>query len=91
MTGMRKPEPEPSSEPDTEPEEEPELPPVYFVTPEEGREIFDHQATELLGMSGEEFLRRWDAGEFVDVFEGPDHLKLVDMYLMLPLVRRDPE
>jgi hypothetical protein len=31
---------------------------------EEGRELFDRQARLRLGMSGEEFLRAWDAGEF---------------------------
>jgi hypothetical protein len=29
-----------------------------------GRDLFDHQARQALGISGEEFLRRWDAGEF---------------------------
>lgn len=32
----------------------------------EGRELFDAAARRFLGMSGEEFLRRRDAGEFVE-------------------------
>jgi hypothetical protein len=44
------------------PEEE-DLPPITILTPEEAREQFDARARELMGISGEEFLRRLDAGE----------------------------
>ena len=33
---------------------------------EEGRELFDRQAQRYLGISGDEFLRAWDAGEYGD-------------------------
>lgn len=36
---------------------------VKEMTREEGRAFFDCEARERLGMSGDEFLRRWDAGE----------------------------
>ncbi|MEO7837043.1 MAG: hypothetical protein ABIS21_05325 [Acidimicrobiales bacterium] len=39
---------------------------VREATPEEGRAIIDAHARQLLGVSGEEFLRRWDAGEYED-------------------------
>jgi hypothetical protein len=37
---------------------------VIYLTIEEGREMFDRSAHRIAGMGGEEFLRRWDAGEF---------------------------
>jgi hypothetical protein len=35
-----------------------DLPPVIWVTPEEGRRIFDEAVQAELGISGEEFIRR---------------------------------
>ena len=37
------------------------------LTPEEGRAWFDKLIPELLGMSGDEYLRRYDAGEYADM------------------------
>jgi hypothetical protein len=42
---------------------------VREATHEEGRRLFDERARELLGISGEEFLRRWDAGEYTDAVD----------------------
>lgn len=39
---------------------------VRELTEQEARAEFDRQARRRLHMSGEEFLRRWDAGEFPD-------------------------
>lgn len=42
------------------------LPPIKELTPEEAWELFDRQARAWLGISGEEFLRRYDAGEITE-------------------------
>ncbi len=42
---------------------------VREATPEEGRKILDDKARTLLGISGEEFLRRWDAGEYLEAVD----------------------
>lgn len=34
-----------------------------YISLSEGREILDRQARKYLGMSGEEFLRKYEAGE----------------------------
>ncbi|MGH3089357.1 MAG: hypothetical protein ACRDSJ_18850 [Rubrobacteraceae bacterium] len=39
---------------------------VRQLTREEGRELLDRHARRYLGISGEEFIRRWDAGEYGD-------------------------
>lgn len=52
----------------------------------ESTAMFDRVAHREMGMSGEEFLRRWDAGEWdgvdLDSVDG-----LVDVWMMLPAVR----
>ena len=35
----------------------------FMLSPEEGRKLFDEAAFHWMGITGEEFLRRWDAGE----------------------------
>ena len=37
---------------------------IRFLNEEESREYFDRQARRLLGISGDEYLRRYDAGEY---------------------------
>jgi hypothetical protein len=61
-----------------------DLPPLLETTPEEGRAIFDQEARFRLGMSGEEFLRRWNAGEYAD---DPDRPDVMDLVMLLPLVQ----
>ena len=44
--------------------ETPHGPPnLRYLTVAEGRELFDHQAKRYFGMSGEEFIQAWKAGE----------------------------
>lgn len=56
---------------------------VREATPEEGRELFDRQARKLLGISGEEFLARWDRGEYMDA-EDP---KVNAVAILIPFAR----
>ncbi|MGH2609499.1 MAG: hypothetical protein ACRDHF_10470 [Tepidiformaceae bacterium] len=37
---------------------------VQHMKPEQTRELFDELARKVFGISGDEFLRRWDAGEY---------------------------
>lgn len=53
-------------------------------TAEEGRAIFDDAARRHLHMSGDEFLRKWDAGEFAD---DPDRPEVIEVAMLIPLVR----
>jgi hypothetical protein len=62
----------------------PKLPEIIGLSDEEARALFDRQARKYLGMSGEEFLRKWDAGEFDD----PDQTNIVRVVLMIPLMGR---
>jgi hypothetical protein len=60
-----------------------------YISAEESRAIFDHQARTLMGMSAEEFLRRWDIGEFQDVFDTPGHEDLTSLVMLMPLARQN--
>ncbi len=51
------------------------------LTPEEAKAYFDAEAHRRLGMSGDEFVRAWEAGEFDD---DPDRPAVIALEMMLP-------
>ena len=53
----------------------------HFVTPEERWAIFDQAAQHYLHMSGDEFIRAWDAGKFADDTDQP---AIVRVYMLRP-------
>jgi hypothetical protein len=57
---------------------------IRFVDDEEWRDFFDGQARELVGMSGEEFLRRYNAGEYKDVFDEPEYRNALYLAMLRP-------
>ena len=60
---------------------------VRRLNPEESRQFFDEQARKALGMSGDEFLRRWDAGEFDAIADDPDHPEIMHLAMLIPFAR----
>ena len=56
------------------------------LTPAEGWKLFDATARRCAGMSGEEFVRRWDAGELGTVAD-VDGTPLMDVVMALPFAR----
>jgi hypothetical protein len=65
-----------------------EIPGIRILTPEEGSALFDREARETLGISGEEFLRRWDAGEYRPIPDTPEGWKIGRLVMMIPFARR---
>lgn len=53
-------------------------------------DVFDRQAQRLLGISGDEFLRRWDAGEFRQEEDSPHGRATMFLAVLLPFGRRNP-
>lgn len=45
---------------------------VEFLDEEESRRLFDEVALRYLGISGQEFLRRWERGEYKNDYDRPD-------------------
>jgi hypothetical protein len=64
-------------------------PEILTLSEEEARQEFDELARTLMGMSGEEFLRRWDSGEYREIGDLPGHRHIVLLAGFLPLVRPD--
>lgn len=60
---------------------------IELYSPDETREAFDELAHTLMQMSGAEFIRRWDAGEFADIADDPDHPEIMRLALLIPLGR----
>lgn len=58
---------------------------VRNLTDEEGRALFDNAARFYLGISGDEFIERWNSGYYDD--EDPEHPDIVDVAMLLPFVR----
>jgi hypothetical protein len=60
---------------------------IHWLDDADARAFFDTQARAMLGMSGEEFLRRWDAGEFVALVDDPEHPKIRRLAAMISFAR----
>jgi len=58
-----------------------------FLSEEESKRLFDSTARYLLGISGDEFLRRYEAGEFDEIEDTPDGRRVEFVRMLLPFVR----
>lgn len=54
---------------------------VQRLTPEEARRLLEEQAMRYLGMSADDFIRQWEAGEI----ENPDRPEVMRIAMLLPL------
>ncbi len=60
---------------------------ICWLSDDEARKEFEAAARQWLGISGEEFLRRWDAGEYREVFDDEDHYGVLMVATLIPWVR----
>ena len=63
------------------------IPDVYdpILTEDEAFALFDAQVRRLMcGMSGREFVRRWNAGEYVSIADEPGQRHIMRLGLMIP-------
>lgn len=68
--------------------EDVELPPIVELSTDDGRAMFDEQVRVRLGIGGDEFIQRWEAGEFPDCeYPGWSHNDIVSLVLMIPFAR----
>ena len=56
---------------------------VKELTLKEGWELLDKQARKYTNMSGKEFVKKWEAGEFD---EDPDQPEIMHVAMLLPFV-----
>ncbi len=62
------------------------------LPPDQAFALFDREAQRLAGMSGEEFLAKWDAGEYRDrdLDATPEERDIAYLALLIPFGRRLP-
>jgi hypothetical protein len=60
--------------------------PIKWLTSTESVTLFDKISREQMGISGEEFLRRWDAGELDDAYQN-EHTKVMRVAMLIPFGR----
>jgi hypothetical protein len=60
---------------------------VRILSREQARRIFDRQARREFHMSGEEFIQRWEAGEFGDP-DDPYRPELWELVWQVPYVKK---
>ncbi len=60
---------------------------IHWISDDEAHAIFDAEARDVMGMSGEEFLRRYDAGDFADVHREGEDTDFTELELLLPFGR----
>lgn len=58
---------------------------LEYIDAEESWRIFDEQAQAILGISGEEFARRWDDGEYMDSTDN----RLMKLVILRPVRARE--
>ncbi|MCC5574442.1 hypothetical protein IMZ11_02150 [Microtetraspora sp. AC03309] len=56
---------------------------VIEATPEEGRSLFDKASKDALGISGEEFLSRYDGG----LYDDTDDPAVAGVAMLIPFAR----
>jgi hypothetical protein len=64
-----------------------ESPPMVWLTPEKARADIDRQAREIAGVSGDEFIRRLDAGEYDGTPDDAEHRDLIHLSMLAALGR----
>jgi hypothetical protein len=60
---------------------------VEEATKKEQDEALDNAAQRFLNMTGMEFLKRWDSGEYRDIGDTPFGRKVAHVSLLLPHAR----
>jgi len=60
---------------------------IRFLDDQESRRYFDRQARRLLGISGEEFLRRYDAGEYAALQDDRQQRAVMKLAMLVPFGR----
>ena len=60
-----------------------------FLSPEEGRRQFEAAVRRCLGISGDEFIRRYEAGEYYGVADEDGHRHIGNLIMLIPFARQD--
>jgi catechol 2,3-dioxygenase-like lactoylglutathione lyase family enzyme len=59
----------------------------YFLSPEEARRQFEDAVRRRMGMSSDEFIRRYEAGEYCTIADQSGFLYIGDLISLIPIAR----
>ncbi len=71
-----------------DPQDRGDIPGIDVLSPVEGIAYFDRRARELIGLSGDAFLRRWDAEGFRPPPDAAEDRKLNRLVMLMPFAGR---
>ena len=57
---------------------------IQWLTDEEAHAAFEEEARRVMGMSGEEFIRRWDAGEYDEIADSAGYRHIMHLAMLIP-------
>lgn len=60
-----------------------------FLSPGDGRRQFDEAVRRRMGISGEQFIRRYEAGEYFGVADQDGSRHIGDLIMLIPFARQD--
>ncbi len=63
------------------------FPEDLYVSTEEARRMFDEAARRVAGISGEEFIRRYDAGEYATTPDDEEHREIIELAMLVNIGR----
>jgi hypothetical protein len=64
------------------------IPGVVFLEPEEEWALFDQAVRKWMGISAEEFIDRWEAGEYEEIADAPGHRHIIALAAHIPSLER---
>lgn len=56
----------------------------FIMPPEEARAFFEREVRRLVGMDPDEFIRRYEAGEFAEIEDVPDNWNIFRAAFLIP-------
>ncbi len=62
---------------------------VTYLTGEAALEYFEREIQRLMGMSGVEFIRRYDAGEYATLEDIPENWHVLEASFLIPFGRNN--
>ena len=65
------------------------FPPAYILSPAESQRQYDEAVRKYMGMGSEEFLRRWDAGEWHELYDDGEHWWIGSLIGMRPFAHEE--
>lgn len=57
---------------------------IKDLSREEWAQMFDQVARELLGISGAEFIRHYEKGDYADQLDDPNHPEIMHLVMLRP-------